>query len=187
MLGTPPVSSGQPSPLLHLIFMRALLQTDSQIHFLITGRYLRSVWEWFIYLYILEWGGELWVYCCTPLHFDCCGWSRGRVTNMQMRTQKGHEQSVKSSIKSGEGAERRRWEDGQNQWRNLRSLIQDSFFVLTSTRSLLSVRLSAAVFPSSRLSVVERALLAFFQCMHIHDGSGSLHVEACARARVCRI
>lgn len=106
---------------------------------------------------------------------------------MQMRRQKGYKQSVKSSIKSGEGAERGCREDGQNQWRNLRSLLQDSFFVLTSTTSLLSVRLSATVFPSSRPSVVERALLAFFQDMHIHDGSGSLHVEACARARVCRI
>lgn len=101
---------------------------------------------------------------------------------MQMRTQKGHEQSVKSSIKSGEGAERTGGISGGICAASSRTL---SLFPLPP--SLLSVRLSAAVFPSSRLSVVERALLAFFQYMHIHDGSGSLHVEARARARVRRI
>lgn len=43
----------------------------------------------------------------------------------------------------------------------------------------LSARLSVC------LSVADQALFAFFQHIHIHDGSGSLHVEMCARACVC--
>lgn len=45
----------------------------------------------------------------------------------------------------------------------------------------LPARLSACL-PDS---VADRPLLAFVQHMHIHDGSGSFHVEMCARAFVC--
>lgn len=100
-----------------------------------------------------------------------------------MRTQKGHEHSVKSSIKSGEDAEK--------MGRYL-LLVEASaqphpgLFLCSHFHQVFVVcpPVCATVCPSSRLSVVERALLAFFQDMHIHDGSGSLHVEACARARV---